>query len=68
MLNSPTDCFLCGGPAGSDEYCYECEEYICQDCDLAGGVFGKHVPLDHRDGDGSDHAGFDNPEDDEDFW
>ena len=44
----PGNCFNCNDEVGGGDYCYGCNEYVCEDCNIAmGSLGGLHSPEDH---------------------
>lgn len=40
-------CYFCGKHCTEEDFCYGCQQYICEDCDETG-IMGSHDPEDHR--------------------
>ena len=44
-----TTCAICDVAAPEDSYCYGCESFIHENCDINGDCFGNHIPEDHEE-------------------
>jgi len=43
------ECYLCGGEVSEADFCWGCNEYVCQNCDDDGDFpIGDHKPEDHE--------------------
>lgn len=51
------ECVLCSvDRCNVDQWCYGCEEYICDECSVDDNVMGKHHPEDHLYGDNIEYT------------
>lgn len=39
-------CFNCSAPLDDDYFCYGCEEFVCDECNVSG-AWGDHTAEDH---------------------
>lgn len=40
-------CKLCGASCFEEDFCYGCDEYICEECDIGTTLIGKHEYTKH---------------------
>ena len=41
------ECYLCGKQVSEEMYCFGCQEYICDECDVGHCIGFNHKPEDH---------------------